>query len=157
MTIDDTPHRIIIHDLSREIAQIEADEAAQNATLFLADIDKRVSGLPHHLLQAQNHDRHLPPAPENLNTALILYKDPSSISIPEEEDVVRKTIIEARRRVREKTAEEQREMERERQEREAHDIIQHPRVGLEDAMMDQFFHGTSEADMDDYVDAMDIE
>ncbi|ETI25901.1 hypothetical protein G647_02678 [Cladophialophora carrionii CBS 160.54] len=167
MTIDDTPHRVIIHDLSSEIAQIEAEEAAHNATLFLPDIDKKVSTLPHHLLQqGQNHDRHgslrmdldlgRPPA-ENLNTALVLYRDPSSISVPEEEDVVRKTIIEARRRAREKAAEEQRERERHAREAETRALQEH----WDDGMVDHSFQdaGVREnpMDSDSDPDAMEIE
>ncbi|KIW23163.1 uncharacterized protein PV07_11383 [Cladophialophora immunda] len=157
MTVDDTPHRIIIHDLESEIAQIEAEEAAHNATIFLPDIDKKVSSVPQKLLQLRNLDRQAQPAglpPENLNTALVLYRDPSSISVPEEEDVVRKTIIEARRRAREKTAEEQRE--RERREAEAR-ALQHDQRSTEwdDAMTDNSLHG--EAVVDDDLDAMEIE
>jgi hypothetical protein len=171
MTIDETPHRIIIHDLSSEIAQIEAEEAAHNTTLFLPDVDKKVSGLPHHLLQqGQNHDRHDPlrmelelgrPAAENPNTALVLYKDPSSITVPEEEDVVRKTIIDARRRAREKAVEEQRERERLAREAETRALQQH----WDDGMVDHSFQGRgdeeaamdSDADSDSDSDAMDVE
>ncbi|OAP63587.1 hypothetical protein AYL99_02814 [Fonsecaea erecta] len=152
MTIDDAPHRIIIHDLESEIAQIEAEEAAHNATIFLPDIDRKVSRVPQKLLRPQNHDR-LPQAtglpPENLNTALVLYRDPSSISVPEEEDVVRKTIIEARRRAREKTAEEQREKERREAEARALQLGQNS-VEWDDAMTDNPV-------VDDDLDAMEIE
>ncbi|EXJ57063.1 hypothetical protein A1O7_07407 [Cladophialophora yegresii CBS 114405] len=171
MTIDETPHRVIIHDLSSEIAQIEAEEAAHNATLFLPDIDKKVSTLPHHLLQqGQNHDRHgslgmgmdlgQPPT-ENLNTALVLYRDPSSISVPEEEDVVRKAIIEARRRAREKAAEEQRERERHAREAETRALQEHWDDG---GMVDHSFQDAGavhevpmDSDSDPDPDAMDIE
>ncbi|OAG40969.1 hypothetical protein AYO21_04811 [Fonsecaea monophora] len=156
MTIDDTPHRIIIHDLESEIAQIEAEEAAQNATIFLSDIDKKVSSVPQKLLQSRNLDRLPQPVglpPENLNTALVLYRDPSSISVPEEDDVVRKTIIEARRRAREKTAEEQRE--RERREAEAMTLqLNQKSDEWDDAMTDNSFRG--EGVVDD-PDAMEIE
>ncbi|KIW91963.1 uncharacterized protein Z519_06945 [Cladophialophora bantiana CBS 173.52] len=158
MTVDDTPHRIIIHDLESEIAQIEAEEAAHNATLFLPDIDKRVSRMPQKLLRSQNPDRLPQPAglpPENLNTALVLYRDPSSISVPEEEDVVRKTIIEARRRAREKTVEEQRAKERREAEARALQLHNQGRVEWDDAMSDNAIQG--EGDVDDDLDAMEIE
>jgi hypothetical protein len=167
MTIDETPHRIIIHDLSSEIAQIEAEEAAHNTTLFLPDVDKKVSGLPHHLFQqGQNHDRHDPlrmelelgrPPAENPNTALVLYKDPSSISVPEEEDVVRKTIIDARRRAREKAVEQQRERDRLAREAETRALQQH----WDDGMVDHSFQGRGDEeaamDSDSDSDAMDVE
>ncbi|KAJ9615754.1 hypothetical protein H2200_001831 [Cladophialophora chaetospira] len=166
MTIDETPNRIIIHDLSSEIAEIEAEEARHNATLFLSDLDKKVSALPQHLLQSQNHDRnsHFPRIglerpPENLSTALVLYRDPSSISVPEEEDVVRKTIIEARKRAREKTAVEQRERERLQREAETRALQEH----WDEGMIDHSYRGVDdmqaeeEDDFDEDLDPMDIE
>ncbi|KIV86027.1 hypothetical protein PV11_01669 [Exophiala sideris] len=108
MTVDDTPHRVIINNLDAEIAQIEADEAAAASTVFLPDVDKKVSSIPQRLLQ----NRQAASIPENTNTALVLYRDPASISIPEEGDAVRLAIIAARARAREKQAEEQRERER---------------------------------------------
>ena len=50
--------------------------------------------IPSHILRP-----HLDPSPSN---QLILYKDPTSISVPAEEDAVRKAIVEARRRARER-------------------------------------------------------
>ncbi|RVX74646.1 hypothetical protein B0A52_01773 [Exophiala mesophila] len=138
MPIDDTPHRIVIHDLDAEIALIEAEELAQKQTVFLPDIDKKVSSIPQQLLQNRSPDQpHISPpqsiappnhyqpygtssatslAPsQNCPSALVLYKDPTSISVPEEEDVVRKTIIEARKRAREKAVDDQRERDLARQ------------------------------------------
>ena len=162
MTIDDTPNRIIIHDLSSEIAEIEAEEASRAESLFLPDIDKKVSSLPHHLLQSgQNHDRHshmsyTPRPAEDPNTALILYKDPISISVPEEEDVVRKTIIEARKRAREKTAEEQRERERLGQEAETRALQHHRDEGMLD-LTSYDAHVEADGQMYEDYDPMDIE
>jgi hypothetical protein len=90
MPVDETPSKVYIHDLAAEIAQIEAEEPKD---MFLLDIDKRVSALPAKLFQNSRPDP---------NTQLVLYREPSSISIPEEEDAVRKAIIEARKRVRER-------------------------------------------------------
>lgn len=159
MPVDDTPNRIVIHDLSAEIAAIEAEETAAAATMFLPDIDRKVSSLPHKLLGGRSPhssprqplsppSRPGPPT-ENLNTALVLYKDPSSISVSEEEDAVRKTIIAARMRARERQAEEQRR----EQEREAA-MVQARTLDVEwdDAMTD---HSTPRADED--IDLMDIE
>jgi len=173
MPIDDTPNRIIIHDLTSEIAQIEAEEASYAQSLFLPDIDKKVSGdIAQQLFRrGQNHERNAHPhshlsqlsmgmnrPPENLSTALILYRDPSSISVPEEEDVVRKTIIEARKRAREKSMEEQRE--RERLGREAEIKALRPQY-WDDGMVDRSIHDARDEDdgMDEDVDPdfMDIE
>ena len=170
MTLDpqshSAPNRIIITDLSSEIAQIEADEALatpRNHLIFPDDIDKKVSAFsPHHLLtRGQNHDRHayIPRPPENLSTALILYKEPSSISVPEEEDVVRKTIIEARKRAREKTAAEQQLARELRAREEETRALQHH---WDDGMIDHSFQAAEisdgEGEMDEVdLDPMDIE
>lgn len=143
MAIDETPNRIIINDLEAEIAAIEAAEAEGRNSVFIPDIDKKVSAIPQRLLQNSSNTpvssapsagpgsgfnlntnqlshhlsggRGLPEPNPPIATALVLYKDPISISVPESEDVVRKTIIAARQRAREKAMEDQRDRDRERQ------------------------------------------
>lgn len=100
MPVDETPSKIYIHDLAAEIAEIEASEPRD---FFLADVDKKVSAIPATLLQGSTAD----PAMQ-----LVLYREPSSISVPEEEDAVRKAIVDARRRVRERQQAEREEEER---------------------------------------------
>lgn len=99
MSVDETKDRVFIHDLDAEIAEIEA---AEPKTLFLPDIDKKVSAIPRKLLQDQKGNTN--------NTQMVLYEVPSSISVPKEADAVRKAIIAARARAREKQA---RELEKE--------------------------------------------
>jgi hypothetical protein len=99
MPVDETKDRIFIHDLDAEIAEIEA---AEPKTMFLPDIDKKVSAIPRKLLQDQKANTN--------NTQMVLYEVPSSISVPKEADAVRKAIIAARARAREKQA---RELEKE--------------------------------------------
>ncbi|OAX79354.1 hypothetical protein ACJ72_06327 [Emergomyces africanus] len=82
MQIDETKHRVYIHDLDSELAEIEAQE---NNTAFLRDIEKRVM-------------------PSSANNALVLYRLPSSLSVPEPQDSVRRAIIEARERARKNAA-----------------------------------------------------
>lgn len=146
MTVDETPHRIIISDLEAEIAQIEADEAAAASAVFLPDIDKKVSSIPERVLR--NRAQASVSVPENHNTALILYRDPTSISVPEEEDVVKKAIIAARTRIRERQADE-----RERGKEEALHQTGYREYDweLDDAMTDHSSRG------DDDLDAMEIE
>jgi hypothetical protein len=96
MPIDETKDRIVIHDLAAEIAEIEA---AEPTTIFLPDIDRKVSAIPQTLLQNQSGNTN--------NTQIVLYEVPSSISVPKEADAVRKAIIAARARAREKQAQEQ--------------------------------------------------
>lgn len=99
MPLDDTKDTIYIHDLESEIAQIEAEEPKGT---FLSDFDKKISAIPERLLQNQSN---------NANTQMVLYQVPSSISVPEEHDHVRKAIIASRARTREKQAEEAKKKE----------------------------------------------
>ncbi len=92
MNLDDTKDTLYIHDLESEIAQIEAEEPKG---IFLPDIDKKISAIPQQLLQNQTN---------NANTQMVLYQVPSSISVPEEQDHVRKAIIATRARAREQQA-----------------------------------------------------
>ncbi len=94
MPLDDTKDKIYIYDLESEIAQIEAEEPK---SLFLPDIDRKISAIPQHLLQSPTN---------SADTQIVLYQVPSSISVPEEQDHVRKAIIATRARAREKQARE---------------------------------------------------
>lgn len=97
MPVDDTADRVYIGDLEAEIAAIEAEEAQHQAELLLSQAGQEMSKIPAHLLRPQQHPDSLPS-----NMQMVLYRDPTSISIPEEEDAVRKAIIAARARAREK-------------------------------------------------------
>lgn len=92
MQVEDTPHRVYIHDLAAELSDIESDE---ENPIFLADIEKHLAKIPKHVLTGPE----LKPTKDN---QLILYAVPSSLTIPEEQDRVRKAIVEARARVRER-------------------------------------------------------
>jgi hypothetical protein len=94
MQVEDTPNRIYIHDLAAELSDIESDE---ENPIFLADVEKHLSKIPKHVLMG--------PEPKAMrDNQLVLYNIPSSISVPHEEDNVRKAIVEARARMREKQA-----------------------------------------------------
>jgi hypothetical protein len=103
--IDDS-HRVIINDLSAELAEIEASERAvrekeQEQAFFLPDdIEKEIFGVPSQVLK--NSPPADPPSAHTGSRALVLYQVPSSISVPEENDAVRKAVVEARRRMRER-------------------------------------------------------
>ena len=94
MQVEDTPNRIYIHDLAAELSDIESDE---ENPIFLADIEKHLSKIPKHVLMG-------PEPKATRDNQLVLYNIPSSISVPQEEDNVRKAIVEARARMREKQA-----------------------------------------------------
>ena len=100
MYLDDTRDKVYIHDLESEIAQIEAEEPRG---IFLPDIERKISAIPQQLLQSRN---------DNANTQMVLYQVPSSISVPEEQDHVRKAIIAARARARELQARKAEESEK---------------------------------------------
>ncbi|KAH7399582.1 hypothetical protein BKA66DRAFT_406606 [Pyrenochaeta sp. MPI-SDFR-AT-0127] len=92
MPIDETPHRVYIHDLDAELSDIESDE---DTPIFLPDIEKHLSKIPRHVL--------LGPEPKSTeDNQLVLYNVPASLSVPEEHDNVRKAIVEARQRIRAK-------------------------------------------------------
>ena len=96
MQLDDSKYKVYIRNLDDELASdSETEDGAQNL-IFLPDIEKhlRTNRIPPAVL-AQ-------PDPDMLNKQLVLYSVPSSISVPEEHDSVRKAIIEARMRLREK-------------------------------------------------------
>ena len=106
MPVDDNPHRIFISDLDAAIAEIEAEEKAEErkqqeqAFLLPNDVDKEISSVPQHILQGKSGaptPSHPDPSPSQ---ALVLYKDPLSIFIPEEENAARKAVNEARQRLR---------------------------------------------------------
>ncbi|KXX78163.1 hypothetical protein MMYC01_204273 [Madurella mycetomatis] len=99
MRLDDTKYKVYIYNLDDELSESDA-ESESGKLLFLPDIEKhlRTSRIPPLLL----------PKPENATAGkeLVLYSVPSSISVPEDKDSVRRAIIEARARAREKQAAE---------------------------------------------------
>jgi hypothetical protein len=94
MDVEDTPHRVYIHDLAAELSDIESDE---ENPIFLSDIEKHLSKIPKHILAG-------PELKATKDNQLVLYNVPSSLTIPEEQDRVRKAIVEARARIRENQA-----------------------------------------------------
>ncbi|KAJ9648604.1 hypothetical protein H2199_001459 [Coniosporium tulheliwenetii] len=91
MQVEDTKDKIYIYDLDKELAELESDD---EAPIFLRDVDKQLYQIPKHVLAG--------PPQEPRNTELVLYKVPESLSVPREQDSVRKAIIEARARARER-------------------------------------------------------
>ncbi|KAI5205501.1 hypothetical protein E4T42_00441 [Aureobasidium subglaciale] len=90
MQLDDTKHRVYIHNLDDELADIESDE---EKLIFLPDIEKKLNAIPKHILMGEKKDTH---------QELVLYSLPPSLSVPIEQDNVRKAILEARQRAKEK-------------------------------------------------------
>lgn len=97
MHVDDTHDRVYIHDLDAELADVESDDGKERL-IFLPDIEKYFSKLPQQVLAGGQEG----------NRELVLYNVPKSLSVDEGHDSVRKAIIEARQRAREKAVEEAR-------------------------------------------------
>jgi hypothetical protein len=140
MHVDDTRHRVYVQNLDAEIAEIEANEP-QERLIFLPDIEKHFSRIPEHLLSS----------PQDAFSAaqrqeLVLYSVPRSLTVDEGNDSVRKAILDARQRARDKAVEEARQEEMERQ------YAQDEGDAVETA------HGYGSGyDADEDPDAMDIE
>ncbi|KAI1772610.1 hypothetical protein F4818DRAFT_133644 [Hypoxylon cercidicola] len=99
MQLDDSKHKVYIYDLDAELSSDESD-ADSNRLVFLSDIEKHLkqNRIPPSLLA--NKDGEL------AGMQMVLYSEPTSLTVPKEQDSVRKAIIEARQRVREKQKEE---------------------------------------------------
>ncbi|KAK9437648.1 hypothetical protein VB005_08644 [Metarhizium brunneum] len=99
MELDDSKHKVYIYNLDDELSSESEDE--EGKLVFLPDIEKhlRETRIPKHVLA--NNDGEL------AGMQLVLYKDPTSLSVPQEEDSVRRAVLEARQRMREKQKLEQ--------------------------------------------------
>jgi hypothetical protein len=91
MQLDDTKDRVYVHDLDSELAEIESRE---NDIAFLPEIEKRLTAIPNSVLTNRTPS----------NNQIVLYQVPASLSIPENQDTVRKVILDARARAREREA-----------------------------------------------------
>ena len=95
MQLDDSKYKVYIYNIDDELSSdSESDEAK---LVFLPDIEKHLR---------KSRVRMMPPAaPPNPDEGkeLVLYSVPSSLSVPEEHDSVRKAIIDARSRARART------------------------------------------------------
>lgn len=107
MSVDDTRHRVYVQNLDAELAEIEANEPDERL-IFLPDIEKHFSRIPEHILSN-------PQDAARQQQELVLYSVPKSLTLDGSQDSVRKAILEARQRARDKAAEEARHQEMERQ------------------------------------------
>ena len=92
--MDDTKDKVYIYNLDDELKAVDEDE---EKLVFLPDIERKLNRIPKSLLRG-----HCQPLG---NSEVVLYQVPSSLSVPEEHDNVRKAIIESRARAREKQLE----------------------------------------------------
>lgn len=94
MLLDDTKHTTYIHDLNREIAGVEAQELYVS---FLPGISEKLTPIPRSILAGH----------KSQNNELVLYREPTSLTVPKEHDSVRRAIIESRKRARAKQSQHQ--------------------------------------------------
>lgn len=133
MQLDDTKDKIYIYNLDDELRAVDEDE---EQLVFLPDIERKLNKIPKSVLRDHSHP--------TTNSEVVLYQVPSSLSIPEHQDNVRKAIIESRARLREKQAEEA--------------TLEHKGSSTTLPPVDdvgQFGHGTA-VPVEDDEDAMDI-
>jgi len=109
MNVDDTRHRVYVQNLDAEIAEIEANEPEERL-IFLPDIEKHFSRIPARLLASPQDAMSAAQQQE-----LVLYSVPRSLTVDEGHDSVRKAILDARQRARDKAVEDARREEMERQ------------------------------------------
>lgn len=87
MLLDDTKHTIFIHDIDRELID---DDAQGGVINFLPGVTETLMPMPRSLVVNG----------ETQSNALVLYQEPKSLSIPVEEDNVRRAITETWDRAR---------------------------------------------------------
>ena len=111
MQLDDSKYKVYIYNLEDELSS-ESEAENDGKLIFLPDIEKHLkqNRIPSQVLSAQPS-----PDPDYLNKQLVLYSVPTSITIPEEQDSVRKAILEARDRMREKHLAENQQMQQQQQ------------------------------------------
>ena len=95
MHLDDSKHKVYIYDLDAELSDSESS-SDEGKLVFLPDIEK-------HLRETRIPPRVLANSEGELagnNLQLVLYNVPSSLTVPEEQDSVRRAIVETRARAR---------------------------------------------------------
>ena len=91
MLLDDTDTTTYVHDLGREVSDIENDEF----WLSLSPVGDNLVRIPKAVLAD-------PRPPRN---ELVLYHEPASLTVPKQQDNVQRAIVEYKERVRAKRRE----------------------------------------------------
>ncbi|KAI1844820.1 hypothetical protein JX266_009048 [Neoarthrinium moseri] len=95
MDLDNSKHKVYIYDLDAELSDGESS-SDEGKLVFLPDIEKHLllNRIPPSVLA--NKDGEL------AGMQMVLYNEPKSLTVPAEQDSVRKAIVEARARLRQK-------------------------------------------------------
>lgn len=104
MQLDNTANKVYIYNFDDELSDSDSS-SDESKLIFLPDIEKRLRNTRIPAIILANKEGEL--AGRNLHTDLVLYNVPSSLSVPEDRDSVRKAIIETRARAREKQRRDQ--------------------------------------------------
>jgi len=91
MAVDATKDKVYVFDIDAELS-----ESDDERPVFLPDIERKFMKIPKNVLTAQS------PGPPS-HTELVLYNIPSSLTVPQEQDNVRKVILETRARAHEQS------------------------------------------------------
>lgn len=106
MQLDDTKHKVYIYNLDDELSDSDSESSSlgEGRLVFLPDIEKHLRAnripVPRPIVPNRNG--------EFAGMQMVLYQPdgPKSISVPEEQDSVRRAIVASRDRLREKQASE---------------------------------------------------
>ncbi|RCI13124.1 hypothetical protein L249_1282 [Ophiocordyceps polyrhachis-furcata BCC 54312] len=118
MQIDDSKHKIYIYNVEDELSSDSEHEDGR--LVFLSDLDRhlRRSRIPPTVLAN--------PEGELAGMQMVLYNDPRSLTVPEDRDGVRRAILDARHRLRER-------QRREREGLHVQDEAHRPRLDDQDS------------------------
>jgi hypothetical protein len=86
MLLDDTKHTTYIHSLDQELAESDPP----NDGLVILPLAARMMSMPKSIL----------PDSSSKGKELVLYTEPTSLTVPQDKDTVRKAILESRARAR---------------------------------------------------------
>jgi hypothetical protein len=116
MAIDSTASKVYISSIDDELASYPSSDSDSDdkKLVFLPDIERRLTKIPRSVLLARPNDNcdDLREAARLQNSQLAIYNEaPASLTVPLENDNVRKAILESRARAR---AEARREAEQQR-------------------------------------------
>lgn len=131
MQLDDTKDRVYIYNLEDELRDIDEEEGS---LIFLPDIDRKLTKIPKSVLTSTSQPL--------ANQEIVLYTVPSSLTVPEEKDNVRKAIIETRARARQKQVEDAK--------------AAHLNAGIQAVNAAYRGHDLATGELEDDEDAMDI-
>lgn len=117
MHLDDTSHKVYIYNLDDELSSESEPDDPEGKLVFLPDVEKHLRA--NRIVPGVGVPRPLTPSKDGelAGMQLVLYDEgPSSLTVPVEHDSVRKAIVEARARVR----------QRQQEEREAREVANNP-------------------------------